>query len=221
MTARLDRTGQRIVGVLLEKELSVPDSYPLSENALQAGCNQQSNRDPVFHLESFQIHGALLQLAEAGWVAQVEGSGRVAKFRHKVKELLGVDGPAKAVLAELLLRGPQAPGALKGRVGRMGFAADAPDAVEKVLRDLAGRPQPLVEQLPLGPRERDQRWRHLLGDVAAAAPEEDAAPRRAAVVVPAHDEGGTLADRVTALEQEVAALRARLTALERPVVRGD
>jgi uncharacterized protein YceH (UPF0502 family) len=108
----LDRTGQRIIGVLIEKQLSVPDSYPLTENALVAGCNQTSNRDPAMDLQGFQVTGALLQLHEQEVVARVEGHGRVTKYRHRLDDSLGVGNQELAVLAELLLRGPQAPGAL-------------------------------------------------------------------------------------------------------------
>jgi uncharacterized protein YceH (UPF0502 family) len=206
---RLDRTERRIVGVLLEKQLAVPDSYPLSENALLAGCNQQSNRDPLMDLVAFQLSGALLALQEKEWVARVEGGGRVPRYRHRVAERLGVSGPALPVLAELLLRGPQAPGALKPRVARMGCVA-APAEIEAVLRELAAHAPPLVEQLPLGPRERDQRWRHLLGADDEAAP-------AAAVPAPASQapSPGELAPRVAALEQEVAELRRLVAELRR------
>jgi len=200
---RLDRTERRIVGVLLEKQLAVPDSYPLSENALLAGCNQQSNRDPQMELVAFQLSGALLALQEKDWVARVEGGGRVPRFRHRVAERLGVGGPALPVLAELLLRGPQAPGALKPRIARMGCVA-SPAEIETVLRELAALAPPLVEQLPLGPRERDRRWRHLLGA-------EDEPEPAAAVTGPLANEPPTsaadLARRVAALEEAVAELR--------------
>lgn len=213
---RLDRTGQRIVGVLIEKQLAVPDSYPLSENALVDGCNQKSNRDPVMELASFQVAGALMALQEAGWVARVEGGGRVARFRHRLTEELGVDAGDLAVLAELLLRGPQAPGALKPRVARMGLAA-APEAIEVRLRGLASRTPPLVELLPLGPRERDARWRHCLGDgseiePAAAGAAVDAAPATAAPSVSA---ASGLEARVALLEQRLAALQQQVDVLRR------
>src|SRR5262245_8587078 len=122
----LDRTQQRILGVLIEKELSVPESYPLTENSLLLGCNQKSNREPEMSLEGFEVAGALMAMQLAGWVAKVEGS-RTAHYRHRVEQQLGVDLHEKAVLAELLLRGPQAPGALKPRVQRMGFEGSPED----------------------------------------------------------------------------------------------
>jgi len=206
----LDRTEQRIVGVLIEKALTVPDTYPMSENALVDGCNQKNNRDPLMDVAGFQIAGALMSLQEKGWAARVEGTGRVAKFKHRVVDVLQVDDKDLAVLAELLLRGPQAPGALKTRVARMGNHG-TPEQIEAQLRVFAARLPPLVEQLALGPRERERRWRHLLGDgseqheVVAGTP--TAAPIRgpepAAVPTAATPD---LAARVAALEQKVAEL---------------
>ncbi|MCA8975271.1 MAG: DUF480 domain-containing protein [Planctomycetes bacterium] len=212
---RLDRTEQRIVGVLIEKQLSVPDSYPLSENSLLAGCNQTSNRDPAMELMQFQVAGALMALHEKEWVARVEGGGRVPRYRHRTEERLGVSGDALPVLAELLLRGPQAPGALKPRVARMGFHTSA-DGVEAVLRELAACKPPLVEQLPLGHRERDQRWRHLIGDGTegqaaggggtTAAPVA-ATPAAVAPVLRTSAADDDLAARVQRLESQVEELQ--------------
>lgn len=214
---RLDRTEQRIVGVLAEKQLAVPDSYPMSENALVDGCNQKSNREPVTELASFQVAGALMALLEKGFVARIDGAGRVAKWKHRLVEQLQIDPRELAIVAELLLRGPQAPGALKPRVARMGNHG-SPEEIEASLRRLAERKPPLVELLPLGPRERDRRWRHLLGDGTERVPGDGtitvpAAPHREVDEV----RGDTpLAARVAALEQEVAALRAELRRLASP-----
>jgi len=221
--AELDPTGQRIVGVLIEKQLTVPDTYPLTENSLVAGCNQTNNRDPVGSYEPFQIAGALMALHEQGWVVRVEGSGRVPKFRHRAEERVGKDSRVHAVLAELLLRGPQAPGALKPRVARMGYHADAA-AIEALLRELSQQRPALVEQLPLAPRERDQRWRHLLGPraqaptspaTAAAAGAAPGLPRAVATppAAPSATPSGDLAARVAALEHAVRELRQRLDQL--------
>lgn len=210
---RLDPTEQRIVGVLIEKQLSVPDSYPMSENALVAGCNQSNNRDPVTDYAAFQVAGALMALQHKGVVGRLDGGGRVAKYRHKLDETLACATPELTVLAELLLRGPQAPGALKPRVARMGHHAE-PAAIEALLQGLAARPVPLVEQLPLGPRERDRRWRHLLGDGAEAAATSgggESVPAPVAAATP-HAESD-LAARVAALEAQVRALQAEVAQL--------
>jgi uncharacterized protein YceH (UPF0502 family) len=207
----LDRTEQRIVGVLVEKEVTVPDTYPMSENALVDGCNQKNNRDPVMELAPFQVAGATMSLLEKGWIARIDGGGRVPKYRHKVVERLALTPPELAVLCELLLRGPQAPGALKPRVQRLGFTG-TPEQIAAVLEQLASRAQPIVEQLTQRPRERDRRWQHLLGDGSEAA-EPAAEPRKSAAAVetaPRPD----LEARVAALEHALAALRDTVRQLE-------
>lgn len=157
----LDPTQERIIGVLIEKELSVPDTYPLTENSLLAGCNQKNNRDPEMSLEPFQISGALLALREQGWVVRVEG-GRAIHYRHEARKMLELGDAQLPIVAELLLRGAQTPAALKTRVARMGLDT-SPEAIRAELESLARRARPLVEELELQPRERDRRWRHLIG----------------------------------------------------------
>jgi uncharacterized protein YceH (UPF0502 family) len=210
---RLDRTEQRIVGVLIEKQFSVPDSYPLSENSLVLGCNQQNNRDPITELVAFQVAGAVMSLQEKGVVAKVDGGGRVPRFRHKLDEVLQLSAHELAVFAELLLRGPQAPGALKPRVARMGYHG-TPEQIEELLRALAARSPALVAQLPLAPRERDRRWRHLVGDGSEVTSAVESAP---VVSAPTRTEpaagGGDLAARIAALEVAVLELRAELARL--------
>ncbi|MHC4077941.1 MAG: DUF480 domain-containing protein [Planctomycetota bacterium] len=194
---KLEPTEQRILGVLLEKELAVPDSYPLTASSLLAGCNQKNNRDPVLVVEDFQLSGALSAMAEKGIVLRVSQAGsRAVRYKHQCEEKLGLNGRENAVLAELLLRGPQAPGALKPRVARMGMAA-SPAEILVVLEGLRARPDgPLVEQLPRQPRERDQRWAHLLG--AGMAASEPAASEPAA--------SETTASETTASETTAAAM---------------
>ena len=115
----LSRVNRRIVGVLVEKAKTTPDQYPLSLNALTNGCNQKSNRSPQMSLEEHQVETALENLRTQGLVAEVQGGGRVPKFRHYMKEWLGVSGVELAVMAELLLRGDQTVGDLRGRANRM------------------------------------------------------------------------------------------------------
>jgi len=218
----------RIVGVLAEKEQTVPDSYPLTENALLAGCNQKSNRDPEMDLELADVRAELPRLAEDGWIHRVEASGgRSPKYRHELGTLLGVEGLARAVLTELLVRGPQAVGALRGRMGRFGHEVQNSE-VEAVLHRLASRTsRPLVAELPRRPKERDNRWGHLLGsatDTAAptAQPAQPAA-RPAAAATPAATPAAAApapapaspdwSARITALEARVAELEARLEGL--------
>ena len=209
----LDRTEARIVGVLIEKQRTVPDTYPMTENALVTGCNQKNNRDPVMELEAFEVAGACMALHQREVIARVEGGGRAAKFRHKLDELLGVGDDALAVLCELLVRGPQAPGALKPRVARLGFHG-TPAQIEDVLRDLAARPRPLVALQPKRPRERDARWAHLLAPGGEVESESSAAARDAppspATPPVASASDDTVLERLAALEARVDELERRL-----------
>ncbi|MEZ5963621.1 MAG: DUF480 domain-containing protein [Planctomycetota bacterium] len=166
MAEPLDRTEQRIVGVLIEKELAVPETYPMTLNSLVLGCNQKSNRDPISDLEEFQVEGALTSLCLKDWCGRREGS-RAIKYVHRTDERLGVGRTEKAILAELLLRGPQTPTELRTRVARMGVhleGAAIADALDAMSQRADGG---LVELLPRRPRERDARWRHLLGPMLA------------------------------------------------------
>ena len=212
---KLDRTEQRIVGVLIEKQLSVPDSYPLSENALVDGCNQKSNRDPIMELVAFQVSGALMALQEKGYAARVEGGGRVPRFKHRVVEELQLDPKELAVLAELLLRGPQSSGALKPRVARMGCHA-SPEEIESMLVKLAQKSPPLVVRRPPGKHERDPRWHHLIGDgseqtdVSAAPPETGSRPETSTRQPGLEDRVAAVESSLARLQQQIAELEARL-----------
>lgn len=216
MSLALDTLQQRIVGVLIEKALTTPDAYPLTLNALVAGCNQKSNRDPQMTAEDYEVEGALHGLRDAGWVERVErDGGRVDRYAHQAKAQLGVETVELAILAELLCRGPQAPGALKPRVSRMKFVKDASE-VQAHLEAMARRPVPYVTLLPKRPREHHPRWGHLLDGATpdeavdrarSAGPTEDA-PRAPVPLDPTPGpEHAGLAARVAALEDEVARLR--------------
>lgn len=157
----LDHTQQRIIGVLIEKELAVPESYPLTENALIAACNQKSNRDPEMGLEQFEVHGAMVALMTAEWAKTMTGS-RTTRYAHRLDTQFAVNLKEKAVLCELLIRGPQAPSSLKQRVARLGFHG-SPAEIEATLQAMASKVVPMAERLAKRPRERDCRWRHLLG----------------------------------------------------------
>ncbi|MCY2959993.1 MAG: DUF480 domain-containing protein [Planctomycetota bacterium] len=117
---RLEPIEARLLGVLVEKELTTPEQYPLSLNALTAGCNQKSNRDPVMDLSESEIYTATGKLIVKGWAGSVHPAGsRVERFRHNAGPMLGVERAQVAIVAELLLRGPQQPGELRARVSRM------------------------------------------------------------------------------------------------------
>jgi uncharacterized protein YceH (UPF0502 family) len=115
----LSKIERRIVGVLVEKAKTTPDQYPLSLNGLTNGCNQKSNRSPQMSLEDNQVETALVRLRQIGAAGEMQGSGRVPKFRHYMKDWLGVDGAELAIMTELLLRGDQTIGELRGRANRM------------------------------------------------------------------------------------------------------
>lgn len=193
----------RVLGTLVEKQRTVPDTYPLSLNALAAGCNQKTSRQPVMELGEADILRALEALKEYGLAVEVSGS-RVARFEHRLEKVLGVPSQASALLTVLLLRGPQTAGELRLNCERLHKFADI-SSVEAFLEELAARPeQPLVVELPRLPGSRENRWMHLLGDAPTV---EASAPAAAARGL---DE---LTARVTALEAEVGELRELLARL--------
>ncbi|MEY2565937.1 MAG: uncharacterized protein QOE35_466 [Actinomycetota bacterium] len=205
---------QRVVGCLVEKELTTPDQYPLSMNALIAACNQSTNRDPVVQLDERVVSNALENLKAESLVRVVFSKGnRVDKYRHVLPEALELDRASLAVITVLLLRGPQTAAELRARTERM-HAFAATHAVEHVLAQLAGRDDPLVTLLPRQPGRKEPRWAHLLGAVAATAPapvpeSEDSSAVSAPYVAAAPEDG-----RITALEERVRVLEERLDQLD-------
>ncbi len=196
----LDAVEVRVLGALLEKEQTTPDAYPLTLNALLAACTQRSNRDPVMQLEPGDVAGALDRLHEEVLVWPVQGA-RSDRWRHALERRWELDGPRKAVLTLLLLRGPQTPGELRARSERM-YPFESTDEVERVLEGLAEGAEPLVMVLPRAPGQKEARWTQLVGGVpaqpAAQAP-EPAGPREP-----------SLRDRVGELEARVARMEAVL-----------
>jgi hypothetical protein len=197
----------RIVGTLIEKQRTVPDTYPLSLNALAAGCNQKTSRHPVMEASDSELLQAIDNLTVLGLVSAVSGS-RVARFAHGLERALGVPTQASALLAVLMLRGPQTAGELRLNCERLHRFADI-SAVEAFLEELAARPEgALVVELPRLPGSRENRWAHLLSGQPAGGfvPVLPAAASRG-------DEIRQLSERVAALEAEVAELRAMLARL--------
>src|SRR3954463_16419861 len=123
----LEATERRVLGVLIEKAKTTPENYPLSLNALKSGCNQKSNRSPLMQLEESQIEEAIDKLRQVGAVVQVQGGARIDRFRHLAYDWLGVEKVELAVMAELLLRGAQTVGELRGRAARMEPIKDLAD----------------------------------------------------------------------------------------------
>lgn len=210
----LDPIEQRVVGSLLEKERTVPATYPLTLNALRSACNQSSGRDPVMDLSESEISLALDRLKANGLARFVHaGAGaRVIKFRQVLDERLTLDGDERAILTLLLLRGAQTPGELRSRADRLHHFDDL-DALERALAALAGREEPLVTELDRRPGQKERRWIHLLGPVAERI-DDDAEP---AAVDPLVDDpaDGWLLVRVSAAEVDRTA-RAVAKALGRP-----
>lgn len=167
---------QRVLGCLLEKEVTVPDTYPLTLNALRTACNQKSSRDPVVDYDERIIQDAIRALKERGFarVTWAEHGRRTLKYLQTAAEALQLADDERAVLTVLLLRGPQAPGELKTRTDRMVSFADR-GGVEECLARMAAREEPLVVQLERRPGQQDARWAHLLGEppADAAAPSMD------------------------------------------------
>lgn len=195
----LTETEARVLATLMEKARTVPDSYPLSLNALVGGCNQKSSRDPVMNVTEAQAQEALDELKRLSLVFESSGS-RVTRWEHNFQRGIGVPEQSAVLLGLLMLRGPQTAGELRINSERWYRFADI-SSVEAFLDELQERAEekggPLVARLPRAAGTREQRWAHLLcGPVDAAA---------AAPAAPAAGEG--LQARVAALEDEVAQLR--------------
>jgi len=218
----LDRTERRVLGVLVEKAKTTPDNYPLSIAALVAGSNQKSNRAPQMQLDEDDVLVALDRLREVGAVREIQGSGRVTKYRHAAYEWLGVDAAGVAIMTELLLRGPQTAGELRSRASRMHDFPDL-DGVMTVLQTLqeAG----LVQAM--SPPGRGQTFAHALyppdeqqylaQKIASAAPEEaptDLPLSRSTGTTAPSASGSTTAD-VAELQQKVELLEAEIDELKR------
>ena len=172
----LEPVDQRILGSLLEKQTTVPASYPLTANALRSACNQTSSRDPVVDLDQQAVEQSARSLKERGLLRIVwsDTGRRTLKYHQVLDEVLGLDHDERALLTMLLLRGAQAPGELRSRTERLHGFADR-DEVEACLRRMAARPQPLVRELERRPGQQDRRWVHLLGP-APQQPDDAAAP---------------------------------------------
>lgn len=155
---QLTPTETRVLATLVEKDRTTPDSYPLSTNALTAACNQKTSRDPVMSVTSSEVDEAMLELRAREMARTVRGAGaRAYKHRHTLDAALGLDDDELACLAVLMLRGPQTPGELRSRTERY-VATESPASVERALRRLASRAEPLVVNLGRGPGQSQDRW---------------------------------------------------------------
>lgn len=201
----------RALGVLVEKQRTVPDTYPMSLNALVAGCNQKNNRAPLMEAAVGEVQAAVDRLKSLNLAVESSG-GRVARYAHNIERVLQIPGHAIALLAVLMLRGPQTPGELRINGERLHKFAGIP-AVETFLRELAERPAgALVAELPRQPGSRENRWAHLL---CGAPPHEPAAAARAASPDSSHGSVGEL----TAFRADIARLEAEVRELRASVAR--
>ena len=202
----LDPVEARVLGALLEKSISTPEYYPLSLNALVNACNQKSNRDPVMQLDEEAVRNAGGSLGVKGLAAFLRDA-RATKYEHRLAEVLNLGRRDEAILCELLLRGPQTPGELRGRTERLHAMDDITD-VQSTLQRMMEREPALVCVLPRQPGTKEVRYAHLLSgepDVSAIS----IAPERTSEKT-SDPETET---RITALEQEVTTLRERVDGL--------
>jgi uncharacterized protein YceH (UPF0502 family) len=203
----------RVLGALMEKEITTPEAYPLSLNALGNACNQKSSREPVMELSEEEVRQALHGLEELELVTAVRDA-RVAKYEHRVRTVLNLRRDETAILCLLLLRGPQTVGELRSRSDRL-YSFDDLEAVESTLNRLARRgaegdaASPLAVLLPRQPGSREARWVQLLGgpvDMSAVRPEATPSARVTA--------GSEAIERIAVLEADVASLREAVASLE-------
>jgi len=198
----LDAVEIRVLGCLLEKQQTTPEVYPLTVAALVAACNQRSNREPVLNLDEVEVRAALDRLRGEVLVWSTRGA-RAERFEHNLDRRWGLDAPAKALITELLLRGPQTPGELRARSARA-YGWGSLEEVEETLRRLASRPEPLVVELPRRPGQKEARWTHLVGEGTGPP---------AAASAPVSTGAGGVEERLAALEARVEALAADVARL--------
>lgn len=209
----LDAVATRVLGALIEKEITTPDYYPLSLNALVNACNQKSNRDPVMELDESSVRMALRSLDDKALArSAVAGDSRVAKYEHQLPEAFNFTRPEMAVLCELMLRGPQTPGELRGRASRLHPFEDL-SAVHSALQRLMHRDPPLAKLLARQPGTKEARYAQLLsGDVpdGASAPDAPESPVQTA----SSSRGHAADDRLAPIEEEIAAIKNEIAQLK-------
>lgn len=205
MNIVLNPAEARVLGALVEKDITTPDYYPLSLNALINACNQKNNREPVTNFDEETVRLALRNLSDKRLAGPASGAdGRVTKYEHRLQEVFNFTRPETAILCVLLLRGPQTPGELRGRTERMHRFEDL-DEVLSGLQQLMRREPPLAKALGRRPGTKEIRYAHLLsGDVEAWEPPAETAS----------SSGSADAERLIQLEEQVAALRNEVAELK-------
>ncbi len=216
MEMRLTEIEARVLGALVEKEITTPEYYPLSLNALVNACNQKSNREPVMNLSDEDVTWAMRRLGELELAGAANTSdSRVRKYEHRLQEAFNFTRPETAVLCVLLLRGAQTPGELRGRAERMYKFDDLSD-VQGALQKLMSREPGLVRVLPRAPGTKESRYMHLLsGNMDASGAEIVRDIEQGGATVRVAAPGGRGDDSLVArLESEVASLRAEMAELK-------
>ena len=200
----------RVLGVLIEKATTTPEQYPLSLNGMLNGANQKSNRDPVLSLTEDQVYTAAEGLRGKGLAVRVDQAGsRVHKYKHQAGEVLRVRAGELAIMAELLLRGPQTLGELRGRASRMS-PMESLDVTRDLLRALNDRPEPLARDIPPSPGSRAERFTQLL---CADSHPTDPIAESTVINPPLPARDPSLVDRIAKLEADVVELREKLMRL--------
>jgi hypothetical protein len=213
MSLTLTEIEARVLGSLIEKDITTPDYYPLSLNGLVNACNQKNNREPVMTLDEQAVRAALSTLQEKRLAGPASGAdSRVTKYEHRLQEVFNFDRREIAVLCVLLLRGPQTPGELRSRTDRM-YHFEGLDDVISTLERLSEREPALTTILPRQPGTKESRYQHLF---SGEPPESNAAANLsvARAPSPANADSRNNTDRLTQLEEEVAALRKELTEVQ-------
>src|ERR1700704_3224016 len=208
MSLLLTEIETRVLGSLIEKDITTPDYYPLSLNALVNACNQKNNREPVTNFDEETVRLALRNLSDKQLAGMARGAdGRVAKYEHHLQEVFNFTRPETAIMCVLLLRGPQTPGELRGRGERMHRFEDL-DEVLSGLQQLMRRDPPLAKALGRRPGTKEIRYAHLLsGDVEAWEPPD-------AYVNVGHGDSSADSERISQLEEQVATLRQEVADLK-------
>ncbi len=217
MDVKLNEIDRRVLGVLMEKEMSQPDYYPMTLNAVVAACNQKQNRDPVMSLDEVAIEAALGSLQDMGLLTALfpAQGGRVKRHRHEVEKIFGWQKSERAVMAELLLRGPQTVGELRTRCQRFVPFADL-EVVSQVLGELNRRDPPMAQAMPRESGRSAIRHQHLLGSEDPLPPSSEPASRVTVQpeLAPAEDPLAAIQTELSALRRELHDVQQRLSALE-------
>ena len=211
MTFLLNEVETRVLGALVEKDIATPDYYPLSLNALVNACNQKNNREPVMNLDEDTVRQALDTLHAKNFAGPASGAtSRVTKYEHRLQEIFNFNRAETAILCVLLLRGPQTPGELRGRTGRM-QRLETLEEVQSTLQRLMQREPPLVRVLPRQPGTKEARYMHLLsGDI------EDVSLARTSSLALSNNPADN--ERLARLENEVQDLRREVVDLKQQLV---